>query len=438
MSNHRIGFEESLKRTLDNYQAPYEQGSWEAIQGQIARPQSTAGNAFGVLAVIMAACAGVLLGWYFFGSAEGVGAESAQLSTITLERDSFPSIHSKFTDGFLTETNDDITLTDGNTSEDDSSSDQLAQLEPKEATDAVSKTQRSLSDPEMDFPEGESDNDVANDLSDGDTSNYTVELPAVGSMPAIPISVSAREACEGTSVKFEINAEIIDGNYLWNFGDGSFSNQPNPEHTYNKAGIYDITLSVTSNKDGVIRTKTMDQLIVINPKPEADFIWEFTEIEDGVPVVHFHNKSRRASQAQWLIANDLSDEINPVVKVDSRGAHQIELVASNEFGCENKVSHVIAINEDYALMAPTRFSPNGDGLFDTFMPRALMTGDHRFTMKIFEGEQLIYETTDPAKPWNGEVEEGVIAAPGSEFFWTVVVHRPKGDKFYSGSISVVR
>lgn len=438
MSNHRIGFEESLKRTLDNYQAPYEKGSWEAIQGQIARPQSTAGNAFGVLAVVLAACAGVLLGWYFFGSAEGVGAESAQLSTITLERDSFPSIHEKFSHGLIAEPNVEVASDDAISDDDSSSNEQLAQLEPIQSNDQPSTATRTLSEPEIDFPDGDSVDTVADDLSEVDSSNYIVELPAVGSMPAIPISVSAREACEGTTVKFEINAEIIDGNYLWNFGDGSFSNQPNPEHTYNKAGIYDITLSVTSNKDGVIRTKTMDQLIVINPKPEADFIWEFAEVEDGVPVVHFHNKSRRASHAQWLIANDLSDEINPVVKVDSRGSHQIELVASNEFGCENKVSHVISINEDYALMAPTRFSPNGDGLFDTFMPRALMTGEHRFTMKIFEGEQLIYETTDPSKPWNGEVEEGVVATPGSEFFWTAVVHRPKGDKFYSGSISVVR
>lgn len=126
---------------------------------------------------------------------------------------------------------------------------------------------------------------------------HVVEIPAIDGMPAIPISISTREACEGTAVRFSIETEIIDGNYLWNFGDGSFSNNPNPEHTYHKAGHYDVTLSVTSNKDGVIRTKTMDQLILVNPNPEAEFVWEFTGVENGAPVVRFDNKSRRANHA---------------------------------------------------------------------------------------------------------------------------------------------
>ncbi len=35
--------------------------------------------------------------------------------------------------------------------------------------------------------------------------------------------------------------------YLWNFGDGSTSNQQNPEHTYNNVGFYTASLTVTDN-----------------------------------------------------------------------------------------------------------------------------------------------------------------------------------------------
>jgi gliding motility-associated-like protein len=264
------------------------------------------------------------------------------------------------------------------------------------------------------------------------------ELPAMGDMPAIPISVSTREGCEGTSVTFNIDAEIIDGNYLWNFGDGSFSNNPNPVHTYHTAGTYDITLSVTSNKDGLIRTKTMNQLIVINPKPDALFTYEFVGLEEGYPVVAFTNQSRRANQAKWIIADSYSEDINPVQRIESKGVHDIELVVSNEFGCDNRASKRVSLNEDYALMAPTRFSPNGDGVFDTFMPRALSSGEHKFTMSIFQDGELIYQTSDRTKPWDGTLPNGEYAAEGDSFYWSVVLHKYRGDKFYSGQLSVVR
>lgn len=33
--------------------------------------------------------------------------------------------------------------------------------------------------------------------------------------------------------------------YLWNFGDGNFSNLPNPQHVYAATGVYTVTLTVT-------------------------------------------------------------------------------------------------------------------------------------------------------------------------------------------------
>lgn len=34
-------------------------------------------------------------------------------------------------------------------------------------------------------------------------------------------------------------------NWLWNFGDGNFSTEPNPQHTYNVEGLYNVCLTVT-------------------------------------------------------------------------------------------------------------------------------------------------------------------------------------------------
>jgi PKD repeat protein len=443
MSNQLDGFEKGLKSAFDSYQAPYENGSWERLQASMSAAEGgkglSAGNALGVLAVVVAASAGLLLGWYFFSSDNAIGAKQASLNTEVLERASFDAAQRK---GEMVGISEPVYADAASASDTElpanliQSSDQSVAARLRDSANGQVQTAQSsaLADAQTQ-PSSSSEEPI---FVKGRSKAAAFELPAVGSMPAIPISISTREGCEGTSVHFNINTTGIDGNYLWNFGDGTFSNQANPSHTYTKAGVYDVTLSVTSNKDGVIRTKMMDQIIVINPNPDADFEWEFVDAIGEVPVVRFNNRSQRANQAQWVIVDSVTEEINPVMPIEARGAHWVELMVSNEFGCANAKKKLISVNEDYALMAPTRFSPNGDGVFDTFMPRALMTGEHRFTFIVSKGDDIIYETQDPSKSWSGILPDGTMAQPGDTFTWTAVVYKPKGDKFYSGSVAVVR
>lgn len=443
MSNQLDGFEKGLKGALDSYQASYEIGSWERLQVSMSAVEGgkglSAGNALGLLAVMVAASAGLLLGWYFFSSDSAIGAKQAALKTEVLERSAFDAAQRKGELSGISASgpNADLELLANEASEDNDVTNEQAQNHTSASNHrsnrgvtSLEATGRESGDQTVSAEEPVFVKDRAKAAS--------FELPAVGSMPAIPISISTREGCEGTSVKFNINTSGIDGNYLWNFGDGTFSNQANPSHIYTKAGVYDVTLSVTSNKDGVIRTKMMDQIIVINPNPDADFEWEFVDAIGEVPVVRFNNRSQRANQAQWVIVDSVTEEINPVMPIAARGSHWVELMVSNEFGCANAKKKLISVNEDYALMAPTRFSPNGDGVFDTFMPRALMTGEQRFMFRVMRGDDLIYETSDPSKSWNGMLPDGKMAEPGDSFTWTVVVYKTKGDKFYSGSVAVVR
>ena len=48
-----------------------------------------------------------------------------------------------------------------------------------------------------------------------------------------------------------------------------------PTHIYDDAGSYDITVSVRAPGDGMIRTRTVENMIVVRPKPEAAMDWEF-------------------------------------------------------------------------------------------------------------------------------------------------------------------
>ena len=58
--------------------------------------------------------------------------------------------------------------------------------------------------------------------------------------------------------------------YAWDFGDGNTSTLKNPSNTYNSAGAYNVTLTV-SNPGGGGCSNTDNQDITINPSPTANF-----------------------------------------------------------------------------------------------------------------------------------------------------------------------
>jgi len=70
--------------------------------------------------------------------------------------------------------------------------------------------------------------------------------------------------------------------YFWTFGDGTFSEEENPAHTYTQSGTYDVTLVASSNCKQDTFTITLsiiisstddtDQQYTIQPNPTSDFI----------------------------------------------------------------------------------------------------------------------------------------------------------------------
>ena len=129
------------------------------------------------------------------------------------------------------------------------------------------------------------------DFGDGSTSNernpvhqytnigtYNVTLRIVGknindtkvkqitirnALPSADFTYNPLNPIEGQEITFSADATDKDGevvNYTWNFGDGSVAYGKVVTHTYSKAGIYNVTLSVKDN-DGDVK-KVAKRLIV--------------------------------------------------------------------------------------------------------------------------------------------------------------------------------
>jgi len=120
----------------------------------------------------------------------------------------------------------------------------------------------------------------------------------------------------------------------WNFGDGTHSTAENPVHTYDKAGLYSVTLTVSNEKGSNTLTKT-DYIIVSNVLngPTANFSAPLTS--GKAPLTVEFSGQGKGSQTSWkwyFGDGNNSTEKNPVYTYNKSGLYTVRLTASNEKG----------------------------------------------------------------------------------------------------------
>ena len=240
------------------------------------------------------------------------------------------------------------------------------------------------------------------------------------------MTASVQEACAGTEVTFALNGLDQEGSVLWNFGDGGFSQEVAPTHIYDDAGSYDITVSVRAPGDGMIRTRTVENMIVVRPKPEAAMNWEFFEATSNRARVHFINETEDASSSTWLLEQEGLTEAQAML--DIPGDYHVNLVASNKFGCQDIAVQEIHLGSRKEAIAPALFSPDGDGRYDTFMPLMLMDFKGKWELTIWDGDEQVFESSKTRRPWKGELANGGAAQVGKKYTWKLVAETPTGEK----------
>ncbi|MGI9544312.1 MAG: PKD domain-containing protein, partial [Cyclobacteriaceae bacterium] len=121
--------------------------------------------------------------------------------------------------------------------------------------------------------------------------------------------------------------------YRWDFGDGTFSTDPNTStHTYGTFGVFPITLEVTDPTTGCIGI-AYDTVEVIAIPPVVDF--DYDTPNGCAPVtVNFTNLSQYASPGtfQWDFGDGIgtSRQQNPTYTYYDPGTYTVTLSASNE------------------------------------------------------------------------------------------------------------
>jgi PKD repeat protein len=115
---------------------------------------------------------------------------------------------------------------------------------------------------------GESSERVAEafDGTYGPVLEFDWGVPASPDAPVAAFAASETTICLGETISFDDNSTNIPTSWGWDFGDGGFSTQQNPFHTYTSPGTY--TVSLTASNSGGADNETIQ--ITVNPIPVVD------------------------------------------------------------------------------------------------------------------------------------------------------------------------
>lgn len=419
MSNNPLDkFEQGIQDAYKNYELPYSSSEFTQLSRRLLRKRLFSGLALWASVAAVTAIVGVS-GYLVITSQKKTVASATPNATEVSNTVSTPSSSNTVTEesiitgetGIISEIQKDVLTPPKNNFAQEN-------LESNKPSETILDSNKNAN--------GSNSSDEA--LSDAQRNEHKNK--------SLFIEPSIRTACAGTEVIFTAKNSPKNGSYLWNFGDGSFSNQENPIHIYKKSGTFDVSLSVTNPNDGQISTIAMRDLITINPKPEADFEWSYTNSPVGEPTAKFVNTSVNANSFLWKFTeNRTSSEVSPSVIYNSKGKQPVILEVQNSFGCKDEQVKIVQVNADFNLGAVLKMSEHEIA----FMPEALKKGGNKFKLSIYDGENIIFESTSKTKVWKGEMKGGKKATFGQQFPWIVLIYGEDGNdaRYYSGTLTIV-
>jgi gliding motility-associated-like protein len=269
-----------------------------------------------------------------------------------------------------------------------------------------------------------------------------------------PVVTGADDFCQGSNSTLAVTNPVSQFQYQWSRNGVPFIAFGNTTSTsQSQAGNY--TVIARDPLCGNAQTAQSNSVALrVASGVTADFIDNLPapgdlglpEITTDVPVLVLDNSSADFAAGDgiatwaWDFGNGQTstDQFPSTMPSYSRdGIYTIRLNVTSNFGCIDFIERSLRVTSQTAFLFPNAFSPNNDGLNDTFQWQTENIVDFNFSVFNRWGEK-IFETQNPTEYWNGwmgntPVQEGVYVyvATGKNRFTQQELKR-------TGTITLIR
>ncbi len=267
---------------------------------------------------------------------------------------------------------------------------------------------------------------------DGCIDSSVQQLTTLYPPPVAGFTIQPPEVCVGDSIHFIDTSNGITGPvnaWVWDLANGTTSSLQNPVKKFVDSGTFNISLHVFSGQTCI--STTVVQQVIIHPYPVLSLDSIIHVLQGGTatikPVYYGHSL-----QFLWTPATYLNSDtaINPKSTPPADIIYTLTLTGLGN--CSVKDSILIKVLKDPEI--PNAFSPNGDGVNDTWRIKYLESYPGA-TISVFNRYgQMVFNEVGYNKDWDGTYNGRPL--PIGTYYY--IIDPKNGKKIFSGAVTIIR
>lgn len=254
--------------------------------------------------------------------------------------------------------------------------------------------------------------------------------------PAASFKAEPEAACQGQEHVFTDNSTSPNGAitaWKWDLGDGSTATQSTPVKTYSTAKIYSVTLSVTDEKGCISLPAAGSVKAWLQPVIDAGE--PISTVKGTMVVFNATANKPEAIRFAWTPATELTNANTLTPSFLATHDEVFTLTATSiEGNC--KATDQLVVKTLTVLNPPNSFTPNGDGIHDTWVIEGLAEYGNSVTVQVFNryGQQ-VWSSRGYNTPWDGTSNNKQL--PAGTYYY--MISAPSASwKRLAGPLTIIR